>query len=64
MRKPDTLYDRAAQLRALAIKAREDGKPLLAEEITRLVAPIKPTRWIEANGKARASSRPNCRSGR
>jgi hypothetical protein len=24
-------------LRALAIKAREDGKPLLADEITRLV---------------------------
>jgi hypothetical protein len=36
MREPDTLRERAAQLRALAIKAREDGKPLLAAEITKL----------------------------
>ena len=37
MREPDRLRERAAQLRALAIKAREDGKPLLADEITKLV---------------------------
>jgi hypothetical protein len=37
MREPDKLRERAAQLRALAIKAREDGKPLLADEITKLV---------------------------
>jgi hypothetical protein len=37
MREPDTLRERAAQLRTLAIKAREDGKPLLADEITRFV---------------------------
>ena len=37
MREMDTLRERAAQLRALAIKARQDGKPLLADEITRLV---------------------------
>jgi hypothetical protein len=37
MWEPDTLRERAAPLRTLAIKAREDGKPLLAEEITRLV---------------------------
>jgi hypothetical protein len=40
MREPDTLRERAAQLRALAIKAREDGKPLLADEITRLVVEL------------------------
>ena len=37
MREQDKLRKRAAQLRALAIKAREDGKPLLADEITKLV---------------------------
>ena len=37
MRDSDTLRERAARLRALAIKAREDGKQLLAEEITKLV---------------------------
>src|SRR5262249_47725248 len=37
MREQDKLRERAAQLRALAIKAREDGKPLLADEITKLV---------------------------
>jgi hypothetical protein len=37
MRDSDTLRERAAQLRALSIKAREDGKPLLADEITNLV---------------------------
>ena len=37
MREPGKLRDRAAQLRALAVKAREDGKPLLADEITNLV---------------------------
>jgi hypothetical protein len=36
----DTLRERAAQLRALAIKARENGKPLLADEITRLVVEL------------------------
>jgi hypothetical protein len=36
----DTLRERAAQLRALAIKAREDGKPVLADEITRLVVEL------------------------
>ena len=34
------LRERAAQLRALAIKAREEGKPLLAEEITKLVTEL------------------------
>ena len=38
--RPDTLRERAAQLRALAIKAREDGKPLLADEVTRLVVEL------------------------
>ena len=37
---PDTLRERAAQVRALAIKAREDGKPLLADELTRLVVEL------------------------
>ena len=37
MREQDKLRERTAQLRALAIKAREDGKPLLADEITNLV---------------------------
>jgi len=37
MREQDKLRERAAQLRALAIKAREDGKPLLADEMTKLV---------------------------
>jgi hypothetical protein len=37
MREPGELHERAAQLRAMAIKAREDNKPLLAEEITKLV---------------------------
>jgi hypothetical protein len=37
MRASDMLRNRAAQLRAMAIKAREDGKPLLADEITKLV---------------------------
>ena len=37
MRASDILRNRAAQLRAMAIKAREDGKPLLADEITKLV---------------------------
>ena len=37
MREQDKLREPAAQLRALAIKAREDGKPLLADEITKLV---------------------------
>jgi hypothetical protein len=49
MRELDTLRDRAAQLRALAIKACEDGKPLLADEITRLV--------IELSEQADASDR-------
>ena len=40
MREPGKLRDRAAQLRALAVKAREDGKPLLADEITRLVVEL------------------------
>ena len=40
MQDPDKLRDRAARLRALAIKAREEGKPLLADEITRLVSEI------------------------
>jgi hypothetical protein len=40
MREPGMLRERAAQLRALAIKAREEGKPLLAEEITKLVTEL------------------------
>ena len=39
-------------MRALAITAREDGKPLLAEEITISLSsfPIKPTRWMAETG--------------
>jgi hypothetical protein len=37
MRHSDVLRDRAARLRQLAIKAREDGKPLLAQELTKIV---------------------------
>ena len=40
MRASDMLRNRAAQLRAMAIKAREDGKPVLADEITRLVVEL------------------------
>jgi hypothetical protein len=38
MRVSDRLRDRAARLRALATKAREEGKVTLAPEITRLAA--------------------------
>jgi len=36
MRGSDSLRDRAARLLALALKARESGKSLLSEEITKL----------------------------
>jgi hypothetical protein len=38
MRVSDRLRDRAERLRALAVKAREEGKVALAAEITRLAA--------------------------
>jgi hypothetical protein len=44
MRDSDTLRERAAQLRALALKARQEGKALLSDEITKLA--------IEASDKA------------
>jgi hypothetical protein len=44
MRGSDSLRDRAARLLALALKARENGKVLLSEEITKLA--------IEASDKA------------
>ena len=37
MRDTDELRERAAQMRVMAIEAREAGKLLLAEEITRLL---------------------------
>jgi hypothetical protein len=40
MRESDKLRNQAAQLRAHAIKAREDGKPLLADEITRQIVEL------------------------
>jgi hypothetical protein len=40
MRVSDRLRDRAARLRALAIKARDQGKPSLPAEITRLVTEL------------------------
>ena len=44
MRGSDSLRDRAARLFALAMRAQEDGKLLLAEEITKLA--------IEASDRA------------
>jgi hypothetical protein len=44
MRGSDSLRDRAARLLALALKARESGKSLLSEEITKLA--------IEASNQA------------
>ena len=38
MRVSDSLRDRAERLRALAVRAREDGNVALSDEITRLAA--------------------------
>ena len=57
MRDSDMLRDRAAQLRTMAIKAREDGKPLLAEEITKLVIELsdQADAMDQLDGRSKAS---------
>ena len=59
MREPGKLRDRAAQLRALAVKAREDGKPLLADEITKLVIALseRADTMDQSEAQSEASSR-------
>jgi hypothetical protein len=59
MRDSDMLRDRAAQLRAMAIKAREDGKPLVADEITKLVIELSDQADAMDRGEEQSRLRPN-----
>ena len=59
MREQDKLRERTAQLRALAIKAREDGKPLVADEITKLVIELSDQADAMDRGEEQSRLRPN-----